>query len=52
MNKVEIPFSSSKEDQARLGLVGGNIALKPNNIIVFQFDSQEQYQKYLELKNK
>lgn len=52
MKTVEIPFSRLREDQVNLGLSGGYITIKEDDEIVFQFDTQEQYQKYLELKNK
>lgn len=47
---IEVPFNEA--DQVSLAQSGGYIALKPNNKVVFQFDTQEQYKKFLELKNQ
>ena len=47
---IEVPFNEA--DQVSLALSGGYIAIKPNDEVVFQFDTHEQYQKFIELKNK
>ncbi|WP_077616822.1 hypothetical protein [Caenibacillus caldisaponilyticus] len=47
----QVPFSEDTKDQIRLQESGGYIAFKANGAIVFQFDSRESYQKYMEGKN-
>jgi hypothetical protein len=42
----QLPFSEDLKDQIRLQEAGGYIAIKANSTMVFQFDSQEDYQTY------
>jgi hypothetical protein len=46
--KLEISFSQDQFDQWRLGQAGGSIGYVKGKL-VFQFESRDQYNKYLEL---
>ena len=48
----EIAYSSSEFDQWRLSKAGGKIVAKPNGQIVFRFDTNKQFEEYLQLNSK
>jgi hypothetical protein len=48
--KIEIPFSKDTLDQIHLVEAGGQITLKPKDVVVFTFNNQEQYDTYKKLK--
>lgn len=48
----EISFSRDPFDQRRLEKSGGSILIKPNGKVVFRFETNEQYQKYLSLNSE
>lgn len=49
---IELTFSGTKFDQQRLTRSGGQISIKPNGTPVFQFKTQEQFMKYVQLGKK
>jgi len=49
---IEIMFSGKKFDQERLEKSGGQITIKPNGMVVFQFKTKEQFEKYVALGRK
>lgn len=49
---MTLPYSPTKFDLWRLSEAGGHIGFDKKNRPVFQFVSQEQYRKYLELNSQ
>lgn len=45
---IEIPFNEI--DQRRLSMVGGQITIKSNGALVFQFKNKEQFNMFHALK--
>ncbi|MFN2745811.1 MULTISPECIES: hypothetical protein [Bacillus] len=52
MEAIAIPYSNDRFDQWRLGEAGGSISFTKDGTPVFQFETKDQYERYVMLKRE